>query len=79
LIYVFLIVMISAGKNWARIAFLVLFLLGLVPSAPTLLADFTRSPLIGALGLGDIVLQIWALILVFTNPGKTWFQQKPAG
>lgn len=76
-VYILLIVMMSKGKNWARIAFLVLFLIGLVPSLPTLLADFARSPLIGGLGLGDVVLQAWALVLVFTNPGKTWFR-KPA-
>jgi hypothetical protein len=78
-VYILLIVMMSKGKNWARIAFLVLFLIGLVPSLPTLLADFARSPVIGGLGLGDVVLQAWALILVFTDPGKTWFRKPATG
>jgi succinate-acetate transporter protein len=78
-VYILLIFMMSRGRNWARIAFLVLFVVGLVPSLPALLADFGRSPVIGGLALGDVVLQAWALILVFINPGKTWFQRKAAG
>ena len=75
-VYVFLIFMMSYGRNWARIVFLVLFLAGLVPSLPTLLANFGQSAVVGVGSLADLVLQAWALFLMFTSPGSAWFRKK---
>ena len=71
-----LIVFISKGKNWARITFLVLFVLGSLPSIPLVLGEFSRSPVLGAFSVIQIVIQIVALYLVFTNPGATWFKKQ---
>jgi len=71
----FLIFMISAGKNWARIAFLVLFLVGLLPMLPLILDEFSRSPLVGTLSTAQIVMQVYALFLLFTQPGASWFRK----
>lgn len=64
------------GKNWARITYLVLMVLGSLPSVPLLMAEFGRSPVLGAFGIIQVGLQIFALWLLFTSPGKAWF--KPA-
>ena len=66
---------ISAGKNWARIVFLVMFLIGLIPSLPIMLSEFYRFPLVGALSLATTCLQGYALFLTFTNPGNIWFSK----
>jgi hypothetical protein len=71
-----LIVFISKGKNWARITFLVLFILGSLPSIPLVLGEFTRSPVLGAFSLVQIVLQVIALYIVFTKPGAVWFKKQ---
>ncbi|MEZ5646690.1 MAG: hypothetical protein R3E99_16305 [Burkholderiaceae bacterium] len=71
-----LIVFTSKGKNWARITFLVLFILGSLPSIPLVLAEFTRSPVLGAFSLVQIVLQVVALYMVFTRPGAAWFKKQ---
>lgn len=71
-----LIVFISKGKNWARITFLVLFILGSLPSIPLVLGEFTRSPVLGAFSLVQIVLQVVALYMVFTKPGGLWFKKQ---
>ena len=63
----FLIVKISSGKNWARITFLVLFILGVLPGIPTILREFVRSPVAGSLSIVQIALQTYALYLVFKN------------
>ena len=75
-VMVLLIVFISKGKNWARITFLVLFVLGSLPSVPLLLGEFTRSPVLGAFSIIQFVLQVIALYLIFTKPGSSWFKKQ---
>lgn len=71
----FLIFKISAGKNWARITFLVMFVLGMLPTLPLVFSEFSRSPVVGALSVAQIGLQVYALFLLFTQPGSSWFRQ----
>lgn len=73
-----LIVKISSGRNWARITYLVFFLIGLIPALPTLTGEFARSPILGVLSIVQAIIQGYAVFLLFTNPGKTWFQKKAA-
>jgi len=72
----FVIFKISSGRNWARITFLILFLIGLVTAVPTLASEFARAPVVGILSIVQGIVQGYAMYLVFTNPGKTWFQKK---
>ena len=67
---------ISAGRNWARITFLVFFVLGTTSYVPNLIAMFSRSAITGSLSLLQVVLQMGALYLIFTNPGAGWFKSK---
>ena len=71
----FLVFKMSAGRNWARITFLVLFVIGVIPTIPILLADFSRSAVSGGIGVIQAGLQLYALVLVFTEPGKHWFKR----
>ena len=65
--------MILLGKNWARITYLVLFLLGAVLSIPVLIYYFTFSPIIGFISLTQTGLQIYALILLYRKESKDWY------
>jgi len=71
----FLIFKISAGRNWARITLLVMFIIGVLPTLPIVLDDFSRSAVVGALTVAQIGLQVYALILLFTEPGSSWFRK----
>lgn len=71
----FLIFKISAGRNWARITFLVMFVIGLLPTLPLILGEFTRVPVVGALSVVQAGLQVYALFLLFRQPGSTWFRK----
>lgn len=62
----FLLTKISAGRNWARITFLVLFVLGMLPALPLMLGEFSRLPVVGALSVAQVGLQVYALFLLFT-------------
>jgi uncharacterized membrane protein YqaE (UPF0057 family) len=64
---IFLIVMMNRGKNWARITYLVLFLLGFIPSILSLVRSFSSDPLYSLLGIVQVVLQITALFF-FVSP-----------
>jgi hypothetical protein len=70
-----LIFNISAGRNWARITFLVMFIIGVVPTLPLVLGEFSRSAVVGALSAAQIGLQVYALFLLFTQPGSSWFRR----
>jgi hypothetical protein len=75
---VFLIFRIYAGKNWARVTFLVLFVIGILPTLPTMQSEFVRSPLLGTLSIVQAGLQIYALFLLFSKPGSGWFRKAAA-
>ena len=71
----FLIFKISAGRNRARITFLVLFIIGVLPALPFVFGEFSRSAVVGALSVAQIGLQVYALFLLFIQPGSGWFRK----
>jgi hypothetical protein len=72
----FFIWKIGQGKNWARIVFLVEGLLGVVPFVFIVRSEFARSPASGLLSTVQFGLQAVAFFLIFTSPGKDWFQPR---
>jgi hypothetical protein len=74
-VLILLVLRIGAGRNWARIAFLILFIIGTVPTLPVVRDELERAPLVGVLSLLQLLLQIWALVLLFTRPGSAWFRR----
>lgn len=69
----YLIFRISAGENWARIAFLVMFIIGMLPSLPQLMSEFSREPVSASFFVAQIGLQIYGLYLLFSQHGSSWF------
>lgn len=70
----FLFYMIDKGKNWARITYLVLTILGAF-SIFTTISNFSQAPLQNSIGIGNWVLQITALVLLFQTPSSMWFTE----
>jgi hypothetical protein len=68
-----LIHMIGRGENWARIIFLVAFIL-IIPFVIIFLAFSAANPIYGLLGLGQILLPIIALVFLFQKPSSAWFR-----
>jgi len=66
---------ISAGYNWARIVFLILFVIGFIPYLFILREMVALSAVAGVLSVVQEVLQFGALFLVFTKPGSLWFRK----
>jgi hypothetical protein len=70
---VWLIYNINEGRNWARITFLVLFILGLLLYSHKLIQLLSVSFVCGGLSITRIVLQIVALSFLFGRTARPWF------
>lgn len=69
---------IAAGRNWARITYLVLTIIGLPLNIPIIVSDFNSNAVLGLVTAASVVFPIAGLWLLFTNPGKRSFQhQRP--
>ena len=70
----FLVIKISGGRNWARIAYVVLFLLGLPYSIIVLAQEFAANALVGLVSVIQILLQSIAIVLLFRRASNAWFR-----
>lgn len=70
----FLIYMTGKGKNWARITFLVLFILGVPMSILPMIQSLTHDPTSGILGFVQVVMQVMALVFLFQGESSAWFK-----
>ena len=73
---VFLTVMIGKGRNWARITYLVLTIVGLPLSVLPLYQSLTKTPISGIIGTAQLVLQTIALIFLFQRASSEWFRSR---
>ena len=72
----FLVMKISAGRNWARIVCLVLVLLGL-PFAISAYVQEVRIHLVsGTLSIIILTLQLIGTFLLFTKQSNLWFRTR---
>lgn len=74
----FFVYKIFRGRNWARIVYLVFFLLGIAVSIHHFTAFFGRSPTLAVVSLVSRVAEIVALVLLFTRASNTWFRPQSA-
>ena len=73
-IIAWLIYKMDRGRNWARITFLIFFILGVPLSVLPLIQSLSYSPISGMLGLLQIVLQTVALFMLFGRNARPWFR-----
>ncbi len=72
-ILIFVLVMVTKGKNWARITLTIMCIVGFFMLIPKWTSTFAIAP---AMSLYEIVLslaQAIALILLFTQPANNYF------
>ena len=72
------IFMIGKGRNWARITFLVLFIVGTPFSVLPLMQSLGANPISGLLGIVQTIIQIVALVFLFQKPSSDWFREMKA-
>jgi hypothetical protein len=64
---------IGQGRNWARITYLVLFVVGLLVYPFILWSTFHRSPVGAYVSILQTAMQAYALYLLFRPPARAWF------
>ena len=67
---------ISKGKNWARIALLVLWIVSLIPLAFTIPYEFRASSIIGLSAIALAGLRIYVLFILFSKESNPYFKTK---
>ncbi len=73
-IFWFLFFHISRGRNWARIIYLILFILGILSTGWHLKMYLSQGMLISLATLVNYVLGIVAIVLLFTSESNAWFR-----
>jgi hypothetical protein len=71
----FFIYKIGQGRNWARITFLVLFIIGV----PMTIYSYLTTPIdifSLLLGLASTIMQLVALVFLFQKSSSDWFKSK---
>jgi hypothetical protein len=66
---------IAKGRNWARITFLILFVLGIPLSVVPLLQSLAVNLFSGLLGICQVIIQVISLVLLFLKPSSEWFKR----
>ena len=76
--WLFIFIMIGKGRNWARITFLVLFIIGIPFSVLPLMQSLAANPISGLLGIVQTIIQIVAIVFLFQKPSSEWFRKMKA-
>lgn len=74
-----LIYAIQARKNWARIVYSIMYILGLPFSVITVFTTILDSPLSGVFTLVQILIQAVALALLYKKESTAWFKSGQFG
>lgn len=72
----FLVMKISAGRNWARIILLILVLFGIPFAISAYLEEVRRNVLSGTLSIIVTILQLIGTYFLFTRNSNLWFRRR---
>ncbi|HEV7472679.1 MAG TPA: hypothetical protein VGN90_01450 [Pyrinomonadaceae bacterium] len=72
----FFVAMIAARRNWARIIFLVLLVIGLPFAIPTYIVELRTNLLYGSISIVVAILQVIGIVLLFTKDSNQWFKTR---
>ena len=65
---------ISSGRNWARILWLIVFIIGIPISIPNLTTVYNQSKVIFLISIINSGLQLIAVCFLFSKAGNVWFK-----
>jgi hypothetical protein len=68
--------LIRQGFEWIKYLLLFIMIFGLI-GIPTWIKNLSEIPILGIINITQIILQFWALILVFKVPKKESINEKP--
>ncbi len=77
-ILIWLIIKITSGRNWARILYLIMTVIGLPFSIPELVDKFNTSMLTFFLAFLTTILSVAICVLLFMPSSNAWFKELKA-
>jgi hypothetical protein len=75
-VMVFMIAKISSGRNWARIIFALMYLLGIRSFVEFAAQELSRNWILGAISIIQGIAHAVCIILLFTPNAAPWFTPK---
>jgi hypothetical protein len=75
-ISLFVIYQISKGKEWARWALVAIFIICIPLVVLPIFDSFSHSPVNSLLGLLQLALFVYSLVLIFCKKSSAWFKQE---
>ena len=75
LISIFLVYMTGKGKNWARWVMVTILTISIPLSILPMFSSLVHTPIPNLLGLVQVLLYVWALVLLFHTTSSTWFKK----
>jgi len=73
---IFFIYQINLGKKWARTTFLILFIIGILIFPFSFISTIKASLVVGIVEIVQVIMQIIALILLFSKESNAWYNYK---
>lgn len=67
---------IGQGKNWARITLLVVFIIPMIGYPFLVFGEFLMSPVIGIVSIAQMLILLYALILLFSREAQEWYKEQ---
>lgn len=75
LISIFLVYMTGKGKNWARWVMVTILTISIPLSILPMFSSLVHTPIPNLFGLVQVLLYVWALVLLFHTTSSTWFKK----
>ena len=72
----FMLYMLTKGAMWVRTIFLIFYCIGVVCYLPVLFYYFSVTPVAGLLSLFQTILQVIAIILLFSHDSTEWHKEQ---
>jgi len=72
----FFVYKVSKGKNWARWIMVIIFIIAIPLAILPTISSLSHTIIPNLLGLSQVALYVWAILLLFQSTATAWFKEK---
>jgi hypothetical protein len=72
----FFVYQVSRGRNWARLSMVAIFVFSIPLAILPRISSLTHNPIPNLVGLVQVFLYVWAILLLFQATSNAWFKEK---
>ena len=71
----FFVYQVSKGRNWARWTMVAIFAISIPLAILPRISSLSHNPIPNLLGLVQVLLYVWAILLLFQATSNAWFKE----